>query len=100
MDPIEIVNGLRKTFNIVLSREEQHILISFLDEDKSGSISFEEFTTKISLKDYQKRSGKFLVSEKCFIDKILSVWYDYRAVEKQRLNDFIFTFDDNGDRII
>jgi len=71
-----------------------------LDADHSGSISFREFSDKVNFKDYQKRSHKFLVSEKNFIDRILSIWYDYRAKEKEKLHNYILTFDDNGDKII
>lgn len=41
-----------------------------------------------------------MVSEKNFIDRILSIWYEYRAKEKEKLHSFILTFDDNGDKII
>ena len=35
-----------------------------------------------------------------FIDRILSIWYEYRATEKDKLHTYILTFDDNGDKII
>lgn len=50
--------------------------------------------------DYQKRSHKFFISEMNFIDRVLSIWYDYRAKEKEKLHNYILKFDENGDRII
>ena len=83
-----------------MSRDEIYQFVNYLDADHSGSISFREFSDKVNFKDYQKRSHKFLVSEKNFIDRILSIWYDYRAKEKEKLHNYILTFDDNGDKII
>lgn len=50
--------------------------------------------------DYQKRSHKFFISEMNFIDRVLSIWYDYRAKEKEKLHNYILKFDENVDRII
>lgn len=100
VDPAEIVAGLKRTLGLILAREEIYVFVNYLDEDRSGGISFKEFSDKVNFKDYQKRSHKFLVSEKSFIDRILSIWYDYRAKEKERLHTFILSFDDNGDKII
>ena len=89
MDPAEIVAGLKRTLGLILAREEIYVFVNYLDEDRSGGISFKEFSDKVNFKDYQRRSHKFLVSEKSFIDRILSIWYDYRAKEKERLHTFI-----------
>ena len=100
MDPEEIVAGLKRTLGLILAREEVYVFVNYLDSDRSGGISFKEFSDKVNFKDYQKRSHKFIVSEKNFIDRILSIWYDHRAKEKERLHTFILSFDDNGDKII
>lgn len=96
----EILSGLKRTLGLIFSREEVYVFVNYLDADRSGGISFKEFSDKVNFKDYQKRSHKYLVSEKNFIDRILSVWYDYRAKEKERLHTFILSFDENGDKII
>ena len=100
MEPNEVLAGIKKNLNISLTREEANQFINYIDADKSGQIDQEEFTSKINFKDYQKRSHVYLISEKTFIDQILSVWYEYRAAEKEKLSQFILTFDDNGDRVI
>ncbi len=100
MDPKEIVNGMKRTLGLVLSRDEVYVFVNYLDADNSGGISYKEFSDKVNFKDYQKRSHRFLVSEKNFIDRILSIWYDHRAKEREKLHTFILSFDDNGDKII
>lgn len=91
---------MKKTLGLVFSNEESYIFVNYLDADRSGTISFKEFSDKVNFKDYQKRSHKFLISEKTFIDRLLCFWYDHRAKERTKLQDFILTFDDNGDKII
>ena len=44
----------------------------FLDEDGSGEVDLNEFTNKITFKDYQKRSHEYLISEMQFIQHILN----------------------------
>ena len=85
MEPGEIVDGLKRTLGLVMSRDEIYHFVNYLDADRSGSISFKEFSDRVNFKDYQKRSHRFLVSEKNFIDRILSIWYDVRAKEKENL---------------
>ena len=94
------MSGLKRTLGLIFSRDEVYVFVNYLDADRSGSISFKEFSDKVNFKEYQKRSHKYLVSEKNFIDRVLSVWYDHRAKEKERLHNFILSFDENGDKII
>ena len=54
-------------------------MAAFLDKDGDGRISIKEFSDKVSLNDYQKKSHSYLISEKQFIDKILSEWFVYQG---------------------
>ena len=75
-------------------------LKKFIDKDDSGSLDVDEFKSKVTLKDYQQRSHKFLISEMNFIDKILAEWYDRRAHEKEKVLQLIHRFDESQDNKI
>ena len=51
MEPNELLFGLRSSFNVILSFEENQALTKYLDEDGSGDVDFSEFAKKINLGD-------------------------------------------------
>jgi len=71
--------GVTQRLGVSFSREESHLMAAFLDKDGDGRISIKEFSDKVSLNDYQKKSHSYLISEKQFIDKILSEWFVYQG---------------------
>lgn len=40
VDREELMAGIKNRLNVMLSREESHLLINYLDSDKSGLIDF------------------------------------------------------------
>lgn len=91
--------GVTQRLGISLSREESHLIAAHLDKDGDGRISIKEFSDKISLKDYQKKSHLYLISEKQFMDKILNEWYVYQGLERLKIREIIKSFDKNQDNI-
>ena len=51
MDANELLNGLRTSYQVYLTQEENQALIRYFDEDGSGDIDFTEFVKKINLGD-------------------------------------------------
>lgn len=52
VDQDELIIGIKNKLNVMLSREEVHMLANYLDSDRSGQIDYLEFTAKINFKDY------------------------------------------------
>jgi len=44
LEPIEILEGLKKHFGVFLTREETRRLMNHFDKDKNGTIEPSEFT--------------------------------------------------------
>lgn len=97
VDAKEILLGITCNLGIVLSREESHLLTNYLDKDGNGSVDWQEFSEKITFRDYQKRAHKYMISEKNLAERLLSEWYTYRGEENKRIKNTITTYDKNGD---
>lgn len=100
MEPEKIFEGCSKRLGVHYTREDRLALSKYIDEDGSGDVDRQEFLKKVTLRDYQRRSHNYLISEMTFIDKMLSEWYDHRAQEKEKLIAFIKSFDDSDDNKI
>ena len=63
----------------MLTRDENQMLTKHLDKDHDTKIDWQEFSDKIHLRDYQKKSHRYLISQKTFTDRILSEWFTHRG---------------------
>jgi len=96
----EIIQGFQNTLRVVFTRDEVLMMTNFMDEDKSGDITLNEFQNKLSLNNLHENSHKYLLSETKFIESILVVWYEYRSAQIKEVIEKVKHFDKNGDGII
>lgn len=97
---MEIIKGMQQILHIIMSREEVSMLVNYLDQDKSGDVNFREFSSKITLDRMHENSYKYRISEFRFIEFVLSVWYDYRAVQFKEITKKVMDFDASGDSMM
>ena len=45
-----------------MDREEQNLLMSYLDKDGDGQVDWEEFSEKVTFLDYNERCHQYRVS--------------------------------------
>lgn len=76
------------------------LLTEYLDKDGDSRVSFQEFSQKITLKDYQLRSYKYRISLKNFTDRVKEIWYVIQAEERKKLQVRIEEFDQDADSYI
>lgn len=75
LDAEEIMKGVKSILGVDFSREEGQLMLRYLDKDRDGSITYEEFAEKISYFDYEKKSERYLISLKPLTDHLLNEWY-------------------------
>ena len=77
LDTDEIFEGLKTHLNVIFSRDDAATLTYYLDADSSGDVDLNEFQSKINLNNLHKDSHDYLISEKTFIDLVLTEWYSH-----------------------
>lgn len=48
----EIMRGVKNGLGIILTRDESHLLSAHMDKNGDHRVNYEEFSSKINLKDY------------------------------------------------
>jgi len=79
LDTNEIIQGVRNVLGVDFSREECQLMLSYLDKDCDGTITYDEFAMKISFFDYEKKEEKYLISLKTLSDYLMNEWYTLRG---------------------
>ena len=100
LDPQEILDGLKLSFNLYFSQEEAKEVCSYLDSDGSGDVDFDEFQEKINYNNYTKYYHCFLISKQHFIELVLNEWQEHKQREFEKLMKKFEEFDDNGDGVL
>lgn len=75
VDAQEIMRGITIGLGLSLSREEIHILTNYFDKDGDARVTYQEFSSKISIKDVPKQSARYLISAKYFTDQVICSWF-------------------------
>mmetsp|Transcript_30758 Transcript_30758/g.27207 ORF Transcript_30758/g.27207 Transcript_30758/m.27207 type:complete len:238 (+) Transcript_30758:67-780(+) len=100
LDPVEILQGLKDSFNIYFSREEALEVTKYLDSDGSGDVDFEEFQTKINYNSYNKYYHMFTITKQRYLELVIEEWKLYKEQTTKKLMDKFQEFDDNGDGVL
>lgn len=100
LDPHEILQGLKDSFNIYFSREEALGVCSYLDSDGSGDVDFDEFQTKINYSNYNKYYHCFTISKQQYLELVVNEWQLYKERTFEKLMKKFEEFDDNGDGVL
>ena len=82
-----------------MDREEQNLLMSYLDKDGDGQVDWEEFSEKVTFLDYNERCHQYRVSQKTFIDRMLNEWYTSKGAEVASVKQKLLAYDENGDGV-
>lgn len=99
MSATEILNGVINNLGIILSHEEQGLLVNYIDKDGNGLISEQEFTDKINLNEFKQRLLKYTISQKSFTDVVQNELLIFYGQERKRIINYLMKFDENGDRL-
>ena len=100
LDPQEILQGLKESFNIYFSKEEALEVTKYLDSDGSGDVDFKEFQTKINYKNYNKYYHCFTITKQKYLEQVIEEWKLHKEETFEKLMEKFEFYDDNGDGVL
>lgn len=100
LEPREILIGLTEKYHVYFDLEQTDSLIVYLDADKSGDVSYDEFIAKINYANYNNTFHNYLTTYQTFLEVILDVWEEEKRYDHAHFMSKFYEFDENKDGVL
>ena len=91
------MRGITVGLGLNISKEEFHIITNHFDKDGDARVTYQEFSSKISIKDVAKQSERYMISIQYFTDQLLCCWYQMKNDQHNLVRQKLTKYDTNND---